>query len=378
MGLNEVHTGGLSGPASPGTSCFRRQWRCPHRTYNDFEWWAKFAQYSSNLTWLAWVPQHALSGWIATSLVLDRVERRAEISELGLFVTLCSLWSPFVTLGMAPVFIVASVWTRFRGMVSFANCVCGPMIVLLSLVDFQSVNSDRVPHGWIIENGFLVGQADSLIDISRGVPLLVLFWLFEFGLYLFLLKWLIRDLPEKPFPGSAWTNTWMGMICVTLTLLPAYRIGENNDLVMRASIPALFVLWIVLLRALSVSSWKLPGRPVRALAICLAIGSLQPLFQLAMHVKHSDPRLQFTTISPKQAAIDNEIYRLEREPPTASIVDFKSAYYVQYVGQPDSFFYRHLARRAATVPPSPAHGSPENHLAPESRPRLAGSAEDFL
>lgn len=347
----------------------------PFGTYNYFEWWAKFAQYSSNLTLLAWVPQHALSGWIATSLILDQVERRSEIADLGLFSALCSLWSPFVTLGLVPVVLVASWRTRFRGMPSFSNGVAGPVILLLSVVYFRSVDSGRVPHSWIIQNGFLVGQADFLIDLARGIPLLVLFWILEFGLYLILLKRLVRSLPEKSFPGAAWTDTWLAMIGVTLTLLPAYRIGENNDLAMRASIPTLFLLWILLLRAFSAGSWKFPARPARALAVCLAIASLQPLFQLAMHVKHTNLHLQYTTVFPRQADEDRDVYRLVHEPPTAGITDLKNAYYFQYVGQPDSFFYRHLARRAEPVPHTPTDAAVADHDRPDGGPDFMRTAD---
>lgn len=343
-----------------------------HGISSYFEYWASFAQYSSNLSLLSWVPQHAISAWLATSLIIDRVERSDSISELGLFAAVCCLWSPFVTLGLAPVLLAAAWRTRFRGTFSFSNWICGPAIVLLSLIYFRSVDSELVPHSWIIQNGFVVGHQGTLIDLPRGITLLALFWLLEFGLYLILLRRLNQSIPKTDLPGAGWADTWLGMIAVTLTLLPLYRVGDNNDLVMRASIPALFVLWILLLRALAASAGAVSRWPVRALAGCLLVASLQPLFLLAIHAKHMHPRLQYMTIFQRNGNVEDYGYRVEAQPPTVSIADFKNTSYFQYVGQPDSLFYRHLARRPLEAAQRPVHHATQEQFPRDAKPRVAG------
>jgi hypothetical protein len=85
------------------------------------------------------------------------------------------------------------------------------------------------PNGWNVNYPTVWGRLDYVS--------LCLFWLLEFGIFAFvcLKSTSVRDRDAR---------VWLWLACAVLTLLPLYRFGVLNDLVMRASIPALFVLWV--------------------------------------------------------------------------------------------------------------------------------------
>lgn len=279
------------------------------------EWWASLGQYSSNMSLLVWVPQHALPGWITTAVVVDRAERAADLSLAGFAAALTGLWSPFVTIGLAPVACVLLLRGRLRTAMSWENLVAAPLILLVSVAYLASVEPAQVPHQWNI----------TWYDWQWFVKALPVFWILEFGLYAALLYPSLRS-GSSELPGDPWNRSWFWMAAATLTVLPLYRIGILNDLVMRASIPALFLFWVLLLRAVSSREFRWDQWRWSLLLVCLLIGAIQPFHQAAVQISGTPRHLNYAAGSPR-----------------VTIAAVPQKFLPQYLGRPDSFFFRRLA-----------------------------------
>ncbi|NUQ61354.1 MAG: hypothetical protein HUU20_02630 [Pirellulales bacterium] len=280
------------------------------------EWWASLGQYSSNTSLLVWVPQHALPGWIATALVVDRAEREADLSLAGFAAALTGLWSPFVTIGLAPVVLLVLFRARWRTVFGFANLVAAPVVLFMSAAYLASVDRGQVPNQWNIT--WYESQW-----FAKAWPV---FCLLEFGFYAMLIYPNLRSDRDGRLPGTSWNRSWFWMAIAVLTLLPLYRIGILNDLVMRASIPALFVFWVVLLRVISSPAFRWETWYSSLLLFCLLIGAIQPSYQLGVQVVGTPRHLEFAGSTPN-----------------LSIAHVQGKFLPQYLGRPSSFFFGHLA-----------------------------------
>ncbi len=67
--------------------------------------WAANWQYSPHVRGLFWVPQHVLPGWLITGMVLFTLFTTNTRRSLYLLWALSALWSPFITIGLAPLLL---------------------------------------------------------------------------------------------------------------------------------------------------------------------------------------------------------------------------------------------------------------------------------
>lgn len=216
------------------------------------EWWATFAQYSSSLTLLAWVPNHALPAWLGTLLVLRhwRQPSLARIAPCLMAVT--PLWSPLIAIGLAPFVLLGLDWRRHAGLLLSPLRQWPWGLVLVVVAAYITMDSSAIPSGW---------QFRDPATFSRFFPTYVLFCLLEFGLLAGLL--LLAGLRDRP----------LLLAIGVLLLLPLYRFGEANDLAMRASVPALMVLALAAAHALTAPTAT--PRGIRAgLVLVLAVGAI--------------------------------------------------------------------------------------------------------
>lgn len=193
------------------------------------EWWARTVQYSSNSTLLFWVPNHTLAAWVVAALVVHRADDpRFVWRQWPLLMAPLALWSPLSALGFLPLALGAA-WALWRqggvpvrdfGLHALAAVLTG-LPVLLYLA--QAAGSVPTP-----------GTGTALLSPSRLLKILR-FILVEVGPWILL--WRCRPMPA-----------WAQAAVLTLCLLPFMRFGVSNDLVMRASIPALALMWIVLIQ----------------------------------------------------------------------------------------------------------------------------------
>jgi hypothetical protein len=295
------------------------------------EWWSGYWVYSSNMSLLAWVPQHALSGWLASALIVYFGEQK-NLSLVGFAAALTALWSPFVTLGLVPLGIVLMLRTDWRSgwptICSFSNFIAAPVILFISVTYLGSGDAQEVPHGVVFQ----------LHPGLRTAALWLLFCLVEFGIYAALLA------PDL-FRGATnnergrWTRDWFVVAVVVLSILPCYVVGKLNDLTMRASIPCQFVFWVVLLRTFVSGHVRLGSWRGRLLVGCLFLGALLPAKQWLSQVAQSRPALRYRVALASESPLMNV-------PPKVSVAQLPEEYLHQYMGRGDSVFFRYLAARA--------------------------------
>jgi hypothetical protein len=214
------------------------------------EWWSGFAQYSSNSTLMFWVPNHALPAWLGLMMVL-RHWRTPELARLSLLLAAAiTLWSPLATVGLLPFYLVGLNWRRdLKVLLSVHSGL--PFLALAALVGrYLTMDTESIGRGWAFD---MFPSA-----VAFGIVYL-LFCMLEFGL----LTLVLLRLRAVDF------RIWIAV--AILALLPFYRFGPGNDLVMRCSIPALALLALACVRPLAASP-----RPFARAALMgiLAVGAL--------------------------------------------------------------------------------------------------------
>ncbi len=230
-------------------------------------------QYSSNDTLLSWVFNQTIAPWIAVPLMLQN----RKISSFA-FIALCILpFAPLPFIGLAMILIAIAIPLAVRDLkekqyrkllgeiFSIPNITAILSIFLVFILFFKS----NISGGKI---GLSVPLAS--FDWPR-LGILLLFYLLEFGIYLFL----IRKQHKKDILFLA--------IGISLVVIPLFKVGHSNDFCMRASIPALFILMIFVIQyALELK--QLIVRHFTSAAvfiIVLALGFSNPLLGIAERVK---------------------------------------------------------------------------------------------
>lgn len=194
------------------------------------EWWAGFAQYSANSTLLFWVPNHALPGWLSTILIL-RHWRQPELARVAPLLGSCvPLWSPLAALGTLPFFLAGIDWRRDLARLLSPRAFFPLAVVALVSARYLTIGAEHIPSGWLFA---VAGQQGVVLNLY------LLLCLLEFGLLCMVLARL-RSFDLK-----------VAIAAILLCLLPLYRFGYGNDIVMRASIPALLVLAMSAVKALT-------------------------------------------------------------------------------------------------------------------------------
>lgn len=226
------------------------------------EWWVPHLQFSSHVTQIFWVPNHAASGWVFAAAYLAWRGRVLTCPSLVAVFGLSAFWSPLAAIGALP-FLVRTVWCDLRAGRIDAGAVAKVALAAVALFPvalYLSADGGRVEHGV------------AHLSVEFGL-VYVMFLTLELGPVLMVLR---------VWPPVAWARLGrveLAVAVAVLMLVPLYRIGAN-DFVMRASIPALAILALCLAEA----TWPAAGSPrrnsVAAAIVALAVGAVTPLFEI--------------------------------------------------------------------------------------------------
>jgi len=253
------------------------------------EWWSGL-QYSSNTTLLYWVFNQTIVMWLAILLIMNLPNSRS----LFFLYAMLLLHGPFPFLGLLP-FVL---WKAYEG---------------YPLVDNRTAEKHSNPLS-IFAKWFFAGvkRAVTFENIFGGISVLLisyfylsnnvsggktgtnsfdasmfLFIVFDAGLFLIILA---LDHAKSPL-------YWLCVI--SLLVIPFFQIGVGQDFCMRVSIPALFVIQILVQKSLFGKpdiQEKTPedGKPLRSrkyirivLAGLLVIGMTVPLQEITRSVTYS-------------------------------------------------------------------------------------------
>ena len=314
---------------------------------SEIRWWAGPCtwSYSSHVAQLFWVPQQALGGWIATGMVMHMFGRNDDTARRPLVfcAALSSLWSPLVTIGLAPLLAADFFWDgrpmarRVRAWLTVPNLCGAGLLGLMGL--YYLARTAPLPF---TDDPLARFRFFSTPDWSGLVFLwrVLLFYALEVGL-LGLLVWVVRP------PATRRCRGLLLAALVFLFVVALFRYGRNNDLAMRASMPCLMVLAVFLAKALLAETASGARRLILVGAVVIA--ATKPVAEVYRHlceIRRRGPLLMIPdqasvrTLWAQSAEIRGRNER--REPNTGS--DF---FFRQYAGSDESPFFRYLARSPA-------------------------------
>jgi hypothetical protein len=221
------------------------------------EWWARKFQYSSITTELFWVPNHALPAWIATALLYRHRMDANLLIVMPVILAMLPLWSPFAAIGILPFAALYALEYVKAGLPSLrphGMQVVAAMLLAFIAACYLTLGADAIPGG--------------MAKIAASAPgefitIYFRFVMFEFGLLALALFMLIVE--ERKL---------LSVAAIYLLALPLFHFGLANDLVMRASIPALVILLILTLRATSKPATMRLSVPSATLWLFLAFASV--------------------------------------------------------------------------------------------------------
>ena len=256
------------------------------------EWWAGTFQYSSLTTCMCWVFNQTLVPWICTTLLLHE----KTVSNLVFIGMACLFNGPFPFIGFFILCMAVGV-TRCISMVkekkgkTFIKEVISISNISAAFLIFPFISAFLLANNYMADN--TGADTDSVFFLASiwGISDFVwyiFFLLIEFGIYAMLIA-----LANKK-------NVLFYVTVVQLCIYPLFNLGINSDLTMRASIPPLFMMFIMVYKYLfdeklirpadsksEKEKIKLFGNFSRlnvfyaVLVFCLIIGAVTPCVELA-------------------------------------------------------------------------------------------------
>lgn len=194
--------------------------------FSWFDHWSlPYFMYHANFSSLYWCFNQCIPLWLIVLLILHLQDIRTII----FFFSFSLLYSPWGAMGLLPivaVFILTEIGKKglsaFREIVNFPNIVF-PLLLLLVVGSYYLSNSTPIP-----EKGFFW----EFWSVSDFLVAYIVFLLVELGIYVYLLRQEMRD--DKILLSAV----------IVLSLIPLYKMNYANDFVLRASIPALFIVCV--------------------------------------------------------------------------------------------------------------------------------------
>lgn len=303
--------------------------------WTHIERWAGFWEYPAHITSMFWSPHQGIGAWIGCGLIVHELLCARRTHHLLFLLSLTIFWSPFVTLGFLP-FLLGELWLdrtpvlqKLNAYFSFANLSGVVILGVWGLFYLSKFYPSPIPFrpvekGWIFSSPIIPG-----FFWHEILLLLIVFCLVEVWGIALLIQ--LSGLPLTPMERRLF------LIAVgILSLLPFLRYGYYNDLVMRTSLPALFLLAVFLTRA-----WYASTTPatIRGLIIILFLmGTMNVGIEVKRHLTEIARQGHIYTTPEEELLYDI--------PETRSIPSF----FAQYVGSAESPFFTYLAKPLAPAP----------------------------
>lgn len=226
------------------------------------DWWVEIFEYSSFTAQLFWVYNQAIFAWLVTQLLFMQENNRYVLfilSSLLLTGTLpCAGLFPYI------IYIVAKNISKCQGktlsielreILSIDNILGGGVIGVVSSLYLFSNNA--------------VSASSSIFALHnrREFILYIAFILLEVGIYLLIIY-------NKKYKSKLYWLT-----AAILCIYPLIQIGEGHDFCMRASIPALLILYVMVFDTLQEYRTEHNYLKFATLAVILSIGAITPAME---------------------------------------------------------------------------------------------------
>ena len=239
----------------------------PTNSVSHLEWWYPEYQFSSFTTQLYWVFNQAIPAWLITLMILKESNNK---NILFIYST-AFLSATLPAIGMFPI-IVYCLFKNFSKENSFKFDVDYIVSFLKSCFSYQNVLClfFIILMTFCYLTGNISGsqRAVSEFDIFEILKFLLYFLLLEVGVYM-LLIWKFNK--KEP----------LFYIALFLFLIyPFIKIGTSNDFCMRATIPALVVLFLLIVKTLFSDEILKYKKLCITLVICLLFGAVTPIHEM--------------------------------------------------------------------------------------------------
>lgn len=241
--------------------------------FMHLEWWSGF-QFSSFITQLFWVFNQAIYAWVIFLMIMRQKTNRHIILIWSTGLLTCTL--PFV--GMLP-FLIFKIVSNFKyklqikprklvnmlkasELFTIENIFGGGCIGLLSFV-YEISNISATNSG-------------SHMNYSKGYLFLyIVFMLLEVGVYAFTIY------------KYQYSNPLFWLCIIVLMLCPWIRVGSGMDFCMRASIPALLILYVLVVDTWKEAKNKKDYVIIISISIIYLLGAVTPFNELWRTTKNT-------------------------------------------------------------------------------------------
>ncbi len=293
--------------------------------FGHIEVWPQIFSYSSNTVQLYWVFNQSIPVWLITSLLIQLRESRNHLS----LSSLAFAYSPWAAIGIIPIALTASLTRNrtFRSIFSLQNILL-PLCMLVIYGAFYltsmggSASRMSSSHWKIVNAKYLIAY--------------LLFILLDFGIYFIAMG------------KSIFKYDFSVVVLLVLTLIPLYEF-ISGDFIMRASIPALFILMTFLIRFLLDEDNRVFRKKI--LAFMMIIGAWTAMNEInrstgytALNLMNSFGVLpqQFTRYLDKLH--HEELYSIGYVTPDDTKNMGKYGQYISVSNYRDTVFFRYLAK----------------------------------
>ena len=238
------------------------------------EWWGTPYQFSSMTTQLFWVFNQSIPIWLATMLLCMQKNNR----NLVFIISTTLITSTFPFVGTIPLVVYFALtgknkftkkekFMEYLGQLikdtcTLQNVVAGGIIGIMTFLYLKGNIAGRN----------VGGSVETVAYYENDLRMWVKFIILDVGVFAILLwKYHIK-------------NVLFYLVIATLMIVSPIQIGYSMDFCMRASIPALFVLMLMVMQGLE-KAWKEKNRFILiGLILTLLIGAVTPFFEMGRTV----------------------------------------------------------------------------------------------
>lgn len=283
------------------------------------DWWATFIQYSSMATGIFWV----FNQFIMVGLILLLIYNERAVKSFGFLMPLALFFAPYPTasLGILAITYALSCWLKstnrahffWQDLLSIPNLL-GVFWLLPLVILYFITNSEGMDKLWYVFD---------YITPSR----LFLFMVLEFLLYTAVL---FRKFHKDLFFNCA---------IVLLVLIPFFRLDQQNNFCMRASMPTLMLLALFAVKFLFENFRDKKSKFLSmVLVLLLILGSATPLMEFYRG-------LHYVFEAGKINLVQDEIYTLNKRFVAMPVFGWDANHQYTAKKYKDDIFWQLLANR---------------------------------
>ncbi len=264
-------------------------------------------EYSSFTTLLFWVPGQAIAGWILTALVLKAIQDKRYVKGALVILPLTAFWSPFAVIGALPFFLFmifsnVNIFKLIMGSKSYRKNLLSRddlILTVASLLLLAFFGLYYLSNLGSTINGGMSLTLSRLVS-EKELVRFALFYIFEALIPAIILFFYYLGTRSASRQEKSKNYAYYLVASSILIALPFLKLGINNDLLMRASIPALFVLYYSTVKYFSGLDIPIPSylyKPYKLyelyklipllIALYFLLGTITPITEISRTVRGS-------------------------------------------------------------------------------------------